>query len=107
MAHSIFECNIQKVTKTFTVFDASLCVNLFLPYLGEVLMGINIYDPLADPCYGLLEIKCPFSKRAETLEQASVDPAFYLEKIGDNFYLKRGHSSGYYEQVQGQLPLQE
>ena len=32
VAHSIFECNMQKVTKTFTIFDAG--VNPFLPYLG-------------------------------------------------------------------------
>ena len=52
VAHSIFECNMQKVTKTFTIFDA----------------GVN----------------------PETLEQASADPTLYLQKIGDNFYLKRG-----------------
>ena len=68
-------------------------------------MGIKIYDLLADPLCGLLEIKCPFSKRAETLEQASTDPTFYLEKIGDKFYLKRGHSSGYYEPCCGLLEV--
>ena len=61
---------MQKVTKTLTVFDACL---------GASPDG-KIYDPLADPCYDLLEIKCPFSKRADTLEQASADPTFYLEK---------------------------
>ncbi|KAK2548758.1 hypothetical protein P5673_031011 [Acropora cervicornis] len=101
VARSIFARNMQKVTKTFTVFDAGLCVN---PSLGASPDG-KIYDPLADPCYGLLEIKCPFSKRADTLEQASADPTFYLEQIGESFYLKRGHSSGYYEQVQGQLAI--
>ena len=104
VARSIFARNMQKVTKTFTVFDAGLCLNPSLPYLGASPDG-KIYDPLADPCYGLLEIKCPFSKRADTLEQASADPTFYLEQIGDSFYLKRGHSSAYYEQVQGQLAI--
>ena len=68
-------------------------------------MGIKFYDLLADPLCGLLEIKCPFSKRAETLEQASTDPTFYLEKIGDKFYLERGHSSGYYEPCCGLLEV--
>ncbi|CAH3033748.1 unnamed protein product, partial [Pocillopora meandrina] len=66
VARSIFARNMQKVTKTFTVFDAGMCVNPSLPYLGASPDG-KIYDPLADPCYGLLEIKCPFSKRADTL----------------------------------------
>ena len=104
VARSIFARNMQKVTKTFTVFDAGLCVNPSLPYLGASPDG-KIYDPLADPCYDLLEIKCPFSKRADTLEQASADPTFYLEKIGESFYLKTGHSSGYYEQAQGQMAI--
>ena len=101
VACSIFARNMQKVTKTFTVFDAGLCIN---PYLGASPDG-KIYDPLAHPCYGLLEIKCPFSKRADTLEQASADPTFYLEKIGESFFLKKGQSSGYYEQVQGQMAI--
>ena len=65
VAHSIFARNMQKVTKNFTVFDAGLCVNPYLPYLGASPDG-KISEPLADPCYGLLEIKCPFSKRADT-----------------------------------------
>ena len=76
------------MTKNLIVFDAGLCVNPFLPYLGASPDG-KICDPLANPCYGLLEIKCPFSKRADTLEQASADPTFYLEKIGESFYLLR------------------
>ena len=100
VARSIFAHNMQKVT----AFDAGLCVNPSLPYLGASPDG-KIYDPVADPCYGLLENKCPFSKGADTLEQASADPTFYLEQIGESFYLKRGHSSGYYEQVQGQLAI--
>lgn len=104
VARSIFARNMQKVTKYFAVFDAGLCVNPLLPYLGASPDG-KIYDPLSDPCYGLLEIKCPFSKRADTLEQASADTTFYLENIGESFYLKKGHSSGYYEQAQGQMAI--
>ena len=62
VARSIFSRNMQKVTKAFTVFDAGVCVNLSLPYQGASPDG-KIYDPLADPCYGLLEIKCPLEGR--------------------------------------------
>ena len=51
----------------------------------------KFFDPSTDTRYGLLEIKCPFSKRGETLDEAASDPNFYLEKIGGNFYLKREH----------------
>ena len=53
---------MQKLTKDFTVFDAGLCVNPSLPYLGASPDG-KIYDFLADPSYGLLELKCPFTER--------------------------------------------
>ncbi|PFX17064.1 hypothetical protein AWC38_SpisGene18638 [Stylophora pistillata] len=69
VARAIFARNKQKVTKTFTVLDAGLCVNPLLTYLGASPDG-KIFDPLVDPCYDLLEIRCPFSKRADTLEQA-------------------------------------
>ena len=62
-------------------------------------------DPSTDSKYGLLEIKCPFSKRGETLDQAAADPNFYLEKVGGKFHLKKEHNCGYYAQVQGQLAL--
>ena len=99
VARSIFAYNMQKETKTFTVFDAGLCVNSSLPYLGACPDG-KIYDPLADPCYGLVEIKCSFSKRADTLEQASADPTFYLEKNRRELLPEKRTFSGYYEQVQ-------
>ncbi|CAH3155475.1 unnamed protein product [Pocillopora meandrina] len=77
VAHSIFARNMQKVAKNFTVFDAGLCVNPYLPYLGASPDG-KISEPLADPCY---------------------------EKTGESFYLNTGHSSGYNEQAKGQMAI--
>ena len=48
----------------------------------------KFFDPSTDTRYGLLEIKCPFSKRGETLDEAASDPNFYLEKIGEIFTSK-------------------
>lgn len=104
VARSIYARNFQKQSKNFAVFDAGISVNPSLPYLGASPDG-KIYDPLSDNCYGLLEIKCPFAKRSDTLEQAASDPSFYLEKKHNNYYLKRDHSCGYYAQVQGQMAL--
>ena len=91
-ARSIFARNMQKVTKTFAV-------NPSLPYLGQVLMGRSMIL-LVTHAMAFLRLSVDFQR-----EQASADATFYLEKIGESFYLKRGHSSGYYVQVQGQLPI--
>ena len=53
-------------------------------------------------CKGLLEIKCPYTKRDMSPEEACKDPSFYCS-ISDNgtFTLKKSHR--YYHQVQLQL----
>jgi len=104
LARTIYAKQMQKKVPGFVVFDAGLSVHPTFPYLGASPDG-KVFDPSTDTKYGLLEIKCPFSKRGETLEQAASDPNFYLEKIGGKFYLKKEHSCGYYAQVQGQLAL--
>ena len=104
-ARSIYAKKMQKRYPGFLVFDSGLWIPLSLPYLGASPDG-KVFDPAAtDNLYGLLEIKCPFTKRAETLEQAAMDPGFYLEKVRDTFHLKREHSCGYFCQMQGQLAI--
>ena len=88
--------------KCFTVFDAGISVHPKFPFLGATSDG-KVFDSSSDSKYGLLEVKCPFSKQGDTIDQAPEDPAFYIEKIGANFYLKKSHS--YFAQVQGQLAL--
>ncbi|KAK6184404.1 hypothetical protein SNE40_006885 [Patella caerulea] len=70
--------NMQK--NVFLIFDADLCISSTYPYLGASPDG-KIFDPTAADPYGLLEIKCPYRKRKEMLEQALLDPGFYLQKI--------------------------
>jgi len=104
-ARSIYAKKMQKSAPTFAVFDAGLSVSPAIPYLGASPDG-KVYDPIATGSkYGLLEIKCPFSKRGETLDQAAQDPDFYLFKVGNSYKLKLDHNSGYYNQVQGQLAI--
>jgi hypothetical protein len=50
---------------------------------------------------GCVEIKCPYSHRYQTIEQALADKQFCLEREGGNFALKKTHP--YYSQVQTQL----
>ena len=53
--------------------------------------------------YGLVEIKCPFTLRNLTPEEACADPNFYCHLVNGKPELKKDHP--YYYQVQGQLGL--
>ena len=53
--------------------------------------------------YGLVEIKCPFTLRNLTPEEACSDASFYCHLIDGKPELKKDHH--YYYQVQGQLGL--
>ncbi|XP_050409493.1 uncharacterized protein LOC126824334, partial [Patella vulgata] len=104
IARTIYAKKMQNQTPGCLVFDAGLLVHPSMPYLGAS-PDAKVFDPSAYEAYGLLEIKCPFSKKNETLEQAATDTTFYLEKNGDSYKLKRKHPNGYFCQVQGQLAL--
>ena len=54
----------------------------------------------------LLEVKCPFTQRQNTINEAVMSKGFCLEKSGDDkFTLKKSHI--YYHQIQGQLYVTE
>ena len=76
-----------KKVPNFAVYDAGLSVYPSFPFIGATPDG-KVYDPSENPPYGLLEIKCPFSKRKDTLVQASGDGTFYLEGRENSFYQK-------------------
>ena len=102
VARTIYARKMQQQVPGFAIFDAGISVHPKFPYLGATPDG-KVFDPSSSSKFGLLEIKCPFSKRGNTLDQASSDPDFYIEKVGADFFLKKTHS--YYAQVQGQLAL--
>ena len=62
-----------------------------------------MFDPSSSSKFGFLQIKCPYSKRGNTLDQASSDPDFSIEEVGADFLLNK--SDFYYAQVQGQLAV--
>lgn len=53
--------------------------------------------------YGLVEIKCPYTLRNLTPEEACQEPTFYCDLLDGNPKLQRNHS--YYYQIQGQLGI--
>ena len=96
----------KKVNRKFqhqiTVYDTGLIVNPAFPWLGASPDG-KIQDCSSLPSTGLLEIKCPYTYRDSTPQEASVKPGFFCELIDENVCLKRDHF--YYDQVQGQLAV--
>ena len=102
VARTIYARKMQQQVLGFAIFDAGIFVQPKCPYLGTTPDG-KVFDPSSSSKFGLLEIKCPYSKRGDTLDQASSDPDFYIEKVGADFFLKKTHF--YYAQVQGQLAL--
>ena len=61
----------------------------------------RVYDPSSDQPNGLLEVKCPYTKRAQTPLEACKDAEFYCTI--ENGKLKLKHNHAYYHQVQLQL----
>ena len=104
VARSIYSNKVQTKVAGFTVFDAGISVNPECPFVGTTPDG-KVYDTVENPPYGLVEIKCPFSKRNDTAIQAALDRNCYLEDRNGSLSLKVNHSSGYYCQVQGQLAI--
>ncbi len=64
------------------------------PYLGAS-PDAKVYDPNADPCFGLAEVKCP--------DVHTVSEARHIKIVNGQATLKKSHK--YYWQVQGQLAV--
>ena len=79
------------------VHDCGLVVNPKFPFLGATPDGKVCEDGVT----GLIEVKCPYSARDLTVEEASRTKSFYLKNNSGTITLKKKHD--YYHQVQGQL----
>ena len=104
VAGTIYSKEMQRDIPSFLVYDAGLSVHPAYRFLGAT-PDCKVFDPSAEIPYGLLELKCPFSKKDDTLEQVPSNASFYLEKVAVGIKLKQDHNCGYYAQVQGQLAL--
>ena len=81
-----------------SVSTSGFVINKDWPFIGASPDGV-----VSCKCCGtgVLEIKCPYKLRSESLEVALQDKAFCLESCGDSVRLKRSHP--YFLQVQTQL----
>ena len=72
-------------------------MSLIDPWLAASPDGI-IYDPRNPECIvGIVEIKCPYKMRGETLAEACQMATFFLEDNQNKLALKRRHD--YYYQI--------
>ena len=55
-----------------------------------------VSDKTNDSGFGLLEIKCPKSKRNYTVHDLANDPSFFVQLVEEQPVLKRDHSNGYF-----------
>ena len=60
-----------------------------------------VSDPIFTPSCGILEIKCPYTKKNQSLDEALQDDNFYLRRVNGSIELDKEHN--YYHQVQLQL----
>ena len=62
----------------FTVHKCGLIVNPSIPWLGASPDGL-VKDSADQSPFGLLEIKCPYTQRFSTVEDAWSDSSFFAE----------------------------
>jgi hypothetical protein len=70
------------------------------PFLGASPDGVIFGN---EDEMGIVELKCPFKHRIETIAEACLDKKFHLEAIDGGFRLQRNHD--YFHQVTGQLAI--
>ena len=100
IAISKYEEYRRNIGTPVKVLPSGLVVNPVFPWLGASPDG-KVLDSDAGP--GILEVKCSFSHRHISPQNACRDPNFFCELVGDKARLKRKHN--YYFQVQGQLGI--
>jgi len=82
------------------VFKSGVVVNTALPWLAASPDRL-VYNN--DVGFGLLEVKCAYSKKSVTPKDACTDPGFFCTLKDGLFSLKTEHD--YFAQVQGQLGI--
>ena len=89
---------MKTTSKDVKVYECGCVINSKFPWLAASPDRIVFHEGAG---FGLMEVKCSYSKRNITPEEACFDPCFYCEMLDGKFTLKKNHE--YYAQVQGQL----
>ena len=89
------------------VSASGFIISLSHPFLGATPDGA-IYDPSSpDKPYGFLEVKCPYTVRDKTPEEACSVPGFCcsIDHTSSKKVMKLRENHPYYCQVQGQMAI--
>ncbi|XP_064462306.1 uncharacterized protein LOC135372765 [Ornithodoros turicata] len=91
---------LRHINRDVVTFSCGLMVRPDCPWLGATPDRV-VYDPLETSCHGILEVKCPSSKRATSLQEALAHKDFCIYVSDGKPYLKKDHD--YYYQMIGQM----
>ena len=107
--HGIFNESIAKdkyvcvmnfrLNRNVQVRETGIVIQPSLPWLGASPDGIVI-DNSHSPEIGLIDIKCPYTKRNSSPFDMIRDHTFYIGIEDEQVFLKKEHSAGYYTQIQ-------
>ena len=90
---------VKRIHQNLQLTENGLFINPKWPFIGASPDGIIECDCCGK---GTVEIKCPYSHRAESIEKAAMsDKQFCLIQQGDSLHLDYSHA--YYYQIQAQL----
>ena len=92
--------------KHVSVRETGIVIQPLLYWFAALPDGL-ITDESSTPILGLLEIKCPFSKRNLHPQDMFKDKNFYVELLDGMPHLKKVHSNGYYSQIQMAMGLSQ
>jgi len=88
-----------KLKRNIKVRETGIVIQPKLFWLAASPDGFVI-DENTDKKYGLIEIKCPASKKNISVHELVQDPNFYVYLDNGKPTLKKTHSNGYYSQIQ-------
>ena len=95
-----------KLKHNVSVGETGIVIRPLLHWLAASPNGL-ITDESSTPILGLIEIKCPFSKRNLHPQDMLKDKNFYVELRDGMPHLKEEHSNGYYSQIQVVMGLSQ
>ena len=95
-----------KLKHNVSVRETGIVIQPLLYWLAASPDGL-ITDESSTPILGLIEIKCPFSKRNLHPQDMLKDKNFYVELRDGMPHLKEEHSNGYYSQIQMAMGLSQ
>ena len=96
----------HKLNHSIKCRETGIVIQPKLPWLAASPDGMLINGELNNEI-GLIEIKCPWSKRNYTPKELVLDKSFYVKIKNDKPVLRKKHENGYYTQIQIALGISQ